>query len=198
MMNEKGNRTTFRFAALLLVLALSAPFAGAGDDNTGGAARGARTWADNCAHCHQMREPGEFSDAEWKVIVAHMRNRAGLTGQQARDVVAYMQAANDKAVAAREATEPGKPTQSGAQIYAETCTACHGADGTGALPGVPNFSEPGGVLARPEEVLVQSTIAGVERPGAPLAMPPKGGNPALSEADIREVIRYIRNKFRPK
>lgn len=196
-MNEKSNRAIFPFAALLLVLALSAPFAGAGDDNTG-AARGARTWADNCAHCHQMREPGEFSDAEWKVIVAHMRNRAGLTGQQARDVVAYLQAANDKAVAAREATEPGKPTQSGAQIYAETCTACHGADGTGALPGVPDFSEPGGVLARPEEVLVQSTIAGVERPGAPLAMPPKGGNPALSEADIREVIRYIRNEFGPK
>lgn len=43
-------------------------------------------------------------------------------------------------------------------------------------------------------------IKGVQRPGAPLAMPPKGGNPALTENDLRAVLGFLRRAFdaRPK
>ncbi|TAK88062.1 MAG: cytochrome c [Betaproteobacteria bacterium] len=57
-------------------------------------ARGAKAWADNCARCHNMRDPKDFRDDQWKVIVSHMRLRAGLTGQEARDILAFLQGSN--------------------------------------------------------------------------------------------------------
>ncbi len=57
-------------------------------------ARGAQTWADNCARCHNMRDPKELRDDQWRAVVSHMRVRGGLTGQEARDVLAFLQGSN--------------------------------------------------------------------------------------------------------
>ena len=57
-------------------------------------ARGAQTWANNCARCHNMRDPKELRDDQWRTAVAHMRVRAGLTGQEARDVLKFLQGSN--------------------------------------------------------------------------------------------------------
>ena len=57
-------------------------------------ARGAQTWANTCAGCHNMRDPKELRDDQWRVAVAHMRVRAGLTGQEARDVLVFLQGSN--------------------------------------------------------------------------------------------------------
>ncbi|HVS27786.1 MAG TPA: hypothetical protein VHE58_10935 [Burkholderiales bacterium] len=56
--------------------------------------RGAQAWANNCARCHNMRDPKDFRDDEWKVIMSHMRIRAGLTGQEARDILQFLQRSN--------------------------------------------------------------------------------------------------------
>ena len=56
--------------------------------------RGAQVWANNCTRCHNLRDPKEFNDKEWQVVVTHMRVRAGLTGQDTRDVLAFMQQSN--------------------------------------------------------------------------------------------------------
>lgn len=57
-------------------------------------ARGAKTWANNCARCHNMRDPKELRDDQWRAVVSHMRVRGGLTGGEARDVEAFLQASN--------------------------------------------------------------------------------------------------------
>lgn len=57
-------------------------------------ARGAQTWADNCARCHNMRSPKELRDEQWRAVMAHMRVRAGLTGDEARDILAFLQGSN--------------------------------------------------------------------------------------------------------
>lgn len=56
--------------------------------------RGAKLWADNCARCHNMHDPKEFRDDQWRVIVTHMRVRAGFTGQDTRDILTFLQAGN--------------------------------------------------------------------------------------------------------
>jgi cytochrome c1 len=56
--------------------------------------RGAKAWADTCAGCHGMRDPKDLTDRQWKVAVIHMQLRAGLDGQQARDITAFLQASN--------------------------------------------------------------------------------------------------------
>ncbi len=57
---------------------------------------GARLWMNNCARCHNLRRTDEFSDRQWIPIMSHMRIRAGLTGQEARDILRYLQASNDR------------------------------------------------------------------------------------------------------
>lgn len=57
-------------------------------------ARGAQTWADNCARCHNMRNASELRDDQWRAAIAHMRVRANLTGAEARDVLAFLQQSN--------------------------------------------------------------------------------------------------------
>lgn len=175
------------------------------DPNAGEITRGAKAWADNCARCHNMRDPTEFRDDLWKPIVMHMRVRAGLTGQDARDVLAFLQASNNPASRAKQyqttastaafdaARAPG--ALSGEAIYNQTCVACHGADGKGAMPGVPDFSRKDGLLAKPDEVLLKHIVEGFQRPGSPMAMPAKGGNPNLTDQDIREVLSFLRSTF---
>lgn len=85
----------------------------------------------------------------------------------------------------------------GKSIYMQACVACHGADGAGMMPGVPDFTEARGVLTKPDAELLRNMIAGIQSPGSPLAMPPKGGNPALTEAELKEALAYIRRTFVP-
>jgi hypothetical protein len=51
-------------------------------------------WSDNCARCHNSRPSNEFSSAQWEIIVHHMRLRANLTGGEAREIVAFLQASH--------------------------------------------------------------------------------------------------------
>lgn len=87
-------RLSFVFFSFGLLLAF--PFAHAETTNQDSAAfaRGAKSWAQNCARCHNMRDAKEYRDDQWKVIVNHMRVRAGLTGQEARDILLFLQENN--------------------------------------------------------------------------------------------------------
>ncbi|MFO7593400.1 MAG: cytochrome c [Pseudomonadota bacterium] len=83
----------------------------------------------------------------------------------------------------------------GRAVYQGTCIACHGAGGEGALPGVSDLSGPNGPLSKSDEELKRNILNGLSNPDSPLSMPPKGGDPSLSEDDIDAVIRYMREAF---
>jgi cytochrome c1 len=57
-------------------------------------ARGAKAWAKTCARCHNMRSAQDNSDEEWHVDVTHMRVRANIPGDVARDIEAFLRASN--------------------------------------------------------------------------------------------------------
>ena len=63
------------------------------------------------------------------------------------------------------------------------------------MRGVPDFTRSNGVLSKPESELVQNTINGVSG-GGRFGMPVKGGNPDLSDQDIRNVIHYMLATFK--
>ena len=84
-------------AAMLLVAGLgfaSAGYAAEPADKEGNFMRGVKAWADNCARCHNVRDPKELSDDEWITTTYHMRMRAGLTGQETRDIIKFLQKSN--------------------------------------------------------------------------------------------------------
>lgn len=84
---------------------------------------------------------------------------------------------------------------SGASVYQGTCIACHGAGGEGTLPGVSDLTESNGPLTKSDDELKRNIVNGFRSPGSPLTMPPKGGDPSLSDEDIDAVIRYMRETF---
>lgn len=51
---------------------------------------GATLYAINCSRCHQERYPTEFTAAQWKTIMIHMRVRANLPAAQAREIQKYL------------------------------------------------------------------------------------------------------------
>ena len=57
-------------------------------------ANGAKTWADTCARCHNMRDPKSLRDDQWRAAIAHMRVRAGLTATEAKNVLVFLQQSN--------------------------------------------------------------------------------------------------------
>jgi mono/diheme cytochrome c family protein len=88
----------------------------------------------------------------------------------------------------------GNPA-AGAQVFNQTCVACHGDDGKGIMPGMPDFTQAHGVLSLPTKVLEKRITDGFSDGKAPMAMPPKGNNSSLTQADIRNVIAYLRSTF---
>jgi mono/diheme cytochrome c family protein len=83
----------------------------------------------------------------------------------------------------------------GQAVYNGTCIACHGSDGTGSLPGVPDLTGKTGLLSQDDAVLLGRMADGFQSPGSSMAMPPKGGNPALTDVDLSAVLKYMRHEF---
>jgi cytochrome c5 len=54
---------------------------------------GEELWSNNCMRCHNIRPPTMHSDAQWDVIVHHMRLRANITGQEQRAIVEFLKSA---------------------------------------------------------------------------------------------------------
>jgi len=57
-------------------------------------AEGAKLWAQNCGHCHNIRSPSSYSDAQWDVALLHMRVRANLTAEEHRQILAFLKSAH--------------------------------------------------------------------------------------------------------
>jgi mono/diheme cytochrome c family protein len=52
---------------------------------------GAELYAINCARCHPERYATEFTSAQWKTLMLHMRVRANLPAAQAKEILKYLQ-----------------------------------------------------------------------------------------------------------
>jgi cytochrome c5 len=183
----------------------------------GGGAAGARSGEEVvkavCATCHQAGVAGapKIGDkAAWaphiKMGLAHLTEiavkgkgamppkggNASLTNDEVARAVAYM--ANQAGAGFKEPAgkpQAGKPqavaaagAADGKKVYDTTCTACHTA-------GVANAPKPGDKAAwaprikQGMDALLQSVIKGKG------AMPPKAGNAALTDAEIRAAIDFM-------
>ena len=76
------------------------------------------------------------------------------------------------------------PAKAGDAVYSGACAACHAAGVAGA-PKLDDKAAWEPRLAQGIDGLVNSVLNGKN------AMPPKGGNPSLSEQEIRNAIEYM-------
>lgn len=80
------------------------------------------------------------------------------------------------------------PGRGGQQVYQATCVVCHGA----GIAGAPKLDDKGQWakrIAKGVDTLYASAVNGVT--GSAGAMPAKGGNPALSNAEVKAAVDYM-------
>lgn len=80
------------------------------------------------------------------------------------------------------------PGRDGQQVYQATCVVCHGAGIAGA-PKLDDKDQWAKRIAKGVETLYTSAVNGVQ--GSAGAMPAKGGNPALSDAEVKAAVDYM-------
>lgn len=108
---------------------------------------------------------------------------------------------SSKAANATATPQPAaKPAAAGAhdgkKLYEMSCAACHGMDAKG-MPGLgKDMTTSEFVQGLSDDELVEfiKKGRGVDDPAntTKVAMPPKGGNPALNDAKLQAIVAYLR------
>jgi disulfide bond formation protein DsbB len=91
---------------------------------------------------------------------------------------------------------PAGDAAAGKEIFDSVCSACHGLDGKGVEGLGKDFTTSEFVAGKTDEELVEFIKVGRD-PSDPLnttgvAMPPKAGNPALTDEDLLNVVAFVR------
>jgi cytochrome c5 len=102
-------------------------------------------------------------------------------------------AAEAAPAAAKSAVAAAAPVRDGQQVYQASCIACHDAGIAGA-PKVGDRSQWAKRVAKGLDALYGSALNGVQ--GGSGVMPPKGGNAALSSAEVKAAVDYMVGRSR--
>ena len=89
---------------------------------------------------------------------------------------------------AKIAAAAATPARDGQQVYQATCAACHDAGIAGA-PKLGDKGQWGKRIAKGANALYASATNGVQ--GTAGVMPAKGGNPALSDAELKAAVDHM-------
>ncbi len=111
-------------------------------------------------------------------------------------IALVLSACGGGAASAPATPKPKGDATKGKTVFASTCSACHGADAKG-LPGLgKDMTTSTFIKGMTDDQFLAFLKVG--RPASDPAnttkvdMPPKGGNPALTDQDLYDVIAYIR------
>jgi len=131
----------------------------------------------------------DLSDTEMARAVAYMANQSGASFKEpeakpAAKPAATVTAAAPAAAAAAPAAGGKADAGKGKQVYDTVCAACHSAGVAGA-PKTGDKAAWGPRIKAGNEALYTSAIKGKG------AMPAKGGNPALADADIKAAVDFM-------
>ncbi len=114
-------------------------------------------------------------------------------GDKKEEAAAQPAAAAPAAVAAA----PAGDAANGGKIYSTACVACHGPDAKGVTGLGKDLTTSEWVGQQSDSQLVEFIKKGRDAGDAlnttGVAMPPKGGNPAMSEQEIADIVAYIRS-----
>ena len=142
------------------------------------------------------------------ILVAHHRNvpekvrmDRGVLLAGASSVAERIKPVGEIAVAAaqtgqapaKQAVAAATPDRDGQQVYQASCVACHDA----GIAGAPKLGDKGQWakrIAKGPDALYASAVNGVQ--GSAGVMPAKGGNPALSDAEVRAAVDYMVGRSR--
>ena len=193
-----------RGAACALLLVLVALPGSATAQDSEALAEGARVYGAMCGRCHNPRSPLERDDRDWATIINHMRVRANMTGEQVRDVLAFLQAMNadprervpllsaaggpDRvgesiAIGQPPSTDPLMIAQGRELVAQKACVGCHVIGNQGGQVG-PALN---GIIRRRDADYVRRKLADPTFDNSTSMMP----NFGLGPEEIQALLAYV-------
>lgn len=110
---------------------------------------------------------------------------------------AAAQPATTEAASVEVAASPASDAANGGKIYATACVACHGPDAKGVTGLGKDLTTSEWVGQQSDADLIEFIKKGRDASDSlnttGVAMPPKGGNPAMSEQEIADIVAYVRS-----
>jgi disulfide bond formation protein DsbB len=117
-------------------------------------------------------------------------------------IMAALGAHDRLALAAPGPVLPLDAASHGRDLFSTTCAACHRADGKGLEGLGKNLTESWFVASLTDQELLAFVNTGrpINHPDntTKVAMPPKGGHDELSEADLKDILTYVRGLQDPR
>lgn len=101
-----------------------------------------------------------------------------------------------EATATAVPAQPAGDAAAGKTLFASTCSACHGPEGKGVTGLGKDMTHSEFIAGKTDAELLDFVKVG-RAPDDPLnttgvLMPPKGGNPALSDQQMMDIIAFVR------
>lgn len=132
----------------------------------------------------------DLTEDEIKRSVAYMANKAGASFVAPEVKGAAAPAAASAAAAAPASAAPAAPAAvSGKAVYEAACIACHGA-GVGGAPKLADKAAWASRVTQGKDTLYKHALQGFQGK-AMMAMPAKGGNASLPDADVKAAVDYM-------
>ncbi len=133
---------------------------------------------------------GQFYNPDEAYFAAHFDGG----GHAATDTDEH--AADEEKAPAPAPTEYVPSANRGRMVFSGTCSSCHGPDGSGMVNQGANLHDGGFVASLDDKEMLTFLKLGRQSWDADskmnLQMPPKGGNPTLTEEHLKDVVAYLR------
>lgn len=124
-----------------------------------------------------------------------MRNRAFVVLGLVSFLLAACQSGGDSASSGATASGGGN-AEKGKQLYATVCITCHGPTGEGIQGLGKSLQANAFVKSKSDDevaaMLKEGRAADHPENTTKVAMPPKGGNPGLSDPDLKDIVAFLR------
>ena len=138
----------------------------------------------------------DLTDDEVRRAVVYMANKSGANWKEPAAAPAAVASASAAPAVASASAPPAASAPApaaagkadGKRVYESTCTVCHGAGLAGA-PKVGDKAAWAPRIAQGINVLYAHAIGGLTGKGG--VMPPKGGNLALTDPDVRAAVDFM-------
>jgi cytochrome c5 len=140
------------------------------------------------SHHRSMADRVRLDGSALRSTASSVAERIRPVGQVGEQSAETQPAPVKNAATASPAVAAPPAVRDGQQVYQATCFVCHGA----GIAGAPKLGDKGQWakhIAKGLDTLYASAVNGVQ--GSAGAMPAKGGNPALSDAEVKAAVDYM-------
>jgi mono/diheme cytochrome c family protein len=165
---------------------------------TDDAATGLNAWSADDIAAYLKNGHNRFAAASGPMAEEVELSSSHMNDADLHAIAIFLKASNGQSQSAAPLAASDPRMVAGAAVYADLCSACHKADGTGIPFLFPNIAEAASVASREPTSLIHVVLKGAQSAataGEPTAPAMPGFGWQLSDAQVAAVTTYVRNSW---